>query len=55
MGNMRDEVTRHSTKLFAERVMPQLRDIWPEWKDDDRNWIKPMEDRVRPELPGRAD
>ncbi len=54
MGNMRNEVTRHSTKLFAERVMPKLRDIWPEWKDDNRNWIQPMEERIRPEVPGRS-
>ena len=54
MGNMPNEVTRHSTKLFAERVMPQLRDVWPEWKDDNRNWIQPMEERIRPEAPGRS-
>jgi len=29
--------------------MPGLRDVWPEWKDDDRWWIKPYDDRVRPE------
>ena len=49
MGNMPDEVTRHSTKLFADKVMPQLRDIWPEYKDDDRFWCKPYDGRVRPE------
>ncbi len=49
MGNMPDWKTRKSTKLFAEKVMPQLRDIWPEWKDDNRFWIKPYEGRVRPE------
>jgi alkanesulfonate monooxygenase SsuD/methylene tetrahydromethanopterin reductase-like flavin-dependent oxidoreductase (luciferase family) len=42
MGDMPDEVTRHSTKLFAERVMPALRDLWPEWKDDGRFWIHPL-------------
>jgi len=31
--------------------MPQLRDLWPEWKHDDRFWVKPLETRVRPELP----
>ncbi len=49
MGNMPDWKTRRSTKLFAEKVMPQLRDVWPEWKDDNRFWIKPYEGRVRPE------
>lgn len=48
-GNMPDEKTRYSTQLFAEKVMPQLRDMWPEWKHDSRWWISPMEDRVRPE------
>jgi alkanesulfonate monooxygenase SsuD/methylene tetrahydromethanopterin reductase-like flavin-dependent oxidoreductase (luciferase family) len=49
IGNMPDDKVRHSTKLFAEKVMPQLRDTWPEWKNDDRFWCKPLETRVRPE------
>ncbi len=49
MGNMPDEKTRWSTKLFAERVMPELRDLWPEWKEDARWWCRPYEGRVRPE------
>jgi len=48
IGNMPDEKTRYSTKLFAERVMPALHGLWPEWKDDRRWWIKPYEKRVRP-------
>jgi alkanesulfonate monooxygenase SsuD/methylene tetrahydromethanopterin reductase-like flavin-dependent oxidoreductase (luciferase family) len=51
IGNMPDDKVRHSSKLFAEKIMPQLRDIWPEWKNDDRFWIKPLETRVRPEAP----
>jgi hypothetical protein len=50
IGDMPDEKVRHSTKLFAERVMPALHGLWPEWKDDKRWWIKPYEGRVRPEL-----
>jgi alkanesulfonate monooxygenase SsuD/methylene tetrahydromethanopterin reductase-like flavin-dependent oxidoreductase (luciferase family) len=49
IGNMPDDKVRNSTRLFAERVMPRLRDIWPEWKNDDRFWCKPLETRVRPE------
>ena len=49
IGNMPDDKVRNSTRLFAERVMPQLRDVWPEWKNDDRFWCKPLESRVRPE------
>lgn len=53
MGDMPDEKTRHSTKLFAERVMPQLRDLWPEYADDDRFWIHPMEQpRTPAPIPG---
>ena len=49
IGNMPDWKTRYSSKLFAEQVMPQLRDMWPEWKDDNRWWCKPMEERLQPE------
>jgi alkanesulfonate monooxygenase SsuD/methylene tetrahydromethanopterin reductase-like flavin-dependent oxidoreductase (luciferase family) len=49
IGNMPDDKVRNSTKLFAEQVMPALRDVWPEWKNDDRFWCKPLETRVRPE------
>jgi len=48
MGDMPNELTRHSTRLFAERVMPELRGIWPEWKDDGRFWIEPLESRREP-------
>lgn len=55
-GNMPDWKTRYSTKLFAEKVMPQLRDMWPEWKDDDRWWCHPLETRLDPTetIGGRA-
>ena len=48
-GNMPDWKTRYSTKLFAEQVMPQLRNMWPDWDGDDRWWIHPLEGRVEPE------
>ena len=47
-GNQTDEKTRHSSRLFAERVMPHLHDLWPEWSDDDRWWIHPLEQRAQP-------
>src|SRR2546428_161633 len=47
-GNMPDWKTRHSSKLFAEQVMPKLRDLWPEWRNASRWWPKPMADRGRP-------
>ncbi len=48
-GNMPDWKTRLSSKLFAEKVMPHLRDLWPEHREDDRWWCHPIDNRVRPE------
>jgi alkanesulfonate monooxygenase SsuD/methylene tetrahydromethanopterin reductase-like flavin-dependent oxidoreductase (luciferase family) len=49
VGNMPDWKARYSSKLFAEQVMPHLRDVWPEWRNDDRWWCKPLAHRVHPE------
>ena len=49
MGDMPDWKVRHSTQLFAEKVMPRLRNMWPEWDHDSRWWCKPLADRVRME------
>ena len=47
LGNMPDDKVRYSTKLFAEKVMPHLRNLWPEWKNhDDRFWCHPMHEPV---------
>jgi len=46
VGNMPDEKTRHSTKLFAEQVMPHLRNEWPEYADDNRFWCFPLEEQA---------
>lgn len=48
VGDMPDEVTRHSTRLFAEKVMPRLRGIWGEQENDERFWIHPMSARTAP-------
>ena len=48
VGNMPDWKTRYSTQLFAEKVMPQLQNMWPEYEDDDRWWCKPLDDAARP-------
>ena len=42
VGNMPKEKCLRSSKLFAEEVMPQLRDMWPEYANDDRFWIHPL-------------
>jgi len=54
IGDMPDEKVRHSTRLFAERVMPHLQKLWPEWDDDARWWPSPYPDRARPGAPGAA-
>ena len=43
VGNMPQDKCMRSTKLFADEVIPQLRDMWPEYKDDNRFWISPIE------------
>ncbi len=35
-GNMRPDLVRYNTDLFAEKVMPGLRTLWSEY--DDRWW-----------------
>jgi len=54
MGDMPDWKVRKSSRLFAEKVMPQLQGIWPEYADDDRWWCHPYADRLQPEkrMPG---
>jgi alkanesulfonate monooxygenase SsuD/methylene tetrahydromethanopterin reductase-like flavin-dependent oxidoreductase (luciferase family) len=48
VGNMPAEKCMYSTKLFAEKVMPKLRNMFPDFGSDDRFWCKPMKTRVTP-------
>ena len=48
IGDMPMEKTRYSTRLFAEQVMPHLRNMWPEYQDDNRFWISPLARRATP-------
>ena len=48
-GNMRKDLAQYNTGLFAEKVLPQLKDVFAEW--DDRWWPKPMERAERAALP----
>jgi alkanesulfonate monooxygenase SsuD/methylene tetrahydromethanopterin reductase-like flavin-dependent oxidoreductase (luciferase family) len=45
IGSMPGELVNHSSRLFAEQVMPKLRDLWPDWKDDTRWFPQPMAER----------
>jgi hypothetical protein len=47
-GNMSKQLTRYNTQLFAERVMPQLADLFSEWED--RWWPQPMPAAARASL-----
>jgi alkanesulfonate monooxygenase SsuD/methylene tetrahydromethanopterin reductase-like flavin-dependent oxidoreductase (luciferase family) len=42
VGDMPAEKCMYSTKLFAEKVMPHLRNMFPEHADDGRFWCKPL-------------
>ncbi len=47
-GNMGKDLTKYNTKLFAEQVMPRLRDKFGEWEH--RWWPRPMDTAQRAEL-----
>ena len=47
-GNMGKELAKYNTKLFAEKVMPQLTDLFSEWED--RWWPQPMDRDARASL-----
>ena len=40
-GNMSKDLTMKNTRLFAEKVMPEIKYLWDdEWED--KWWIKPL-------------
>jgi alkanesulfonate monooxygenase SsuD/methylene tetrahydromethanopterin reductase-like flavin-dependent oxidoreductase (luciferase family) len=49
IGDMPKWKCQQSSKLFAEKVIPHLRDIWSDYADDNRFWIDPMKNRAQPE------
>jgi alkanesulfonate monooxygenase SsuD/methylene tetrahydromethanopterin reductase-like flavin-dependent oxidoreductase (luciferase family) len=48
VGDMPKDKCMHSTRLFAEKVMPKLRDCWPSYADDRRFWCQPLASPVAP-------
>jgi alkanesulfonate monooxygenase SsuD/methylene tetrahydromethanopterin reductase-like flavin-dependent oxidoreductase (luciferase family) len=44
-GNMGKELAKYNTKLFAEKVLPQLTDVFSEWED--HWWPQPMARETR--------
>ncbi len=53
-GNMSHDLAQYNTRLYAEKVLPQLRDLFSEW--DNRWWPQPMDaaSRRAPREPGTA-
>jgi alkanesulfonate monooxygenase SsuD/methylene tetrahydromethanopterin reductase-like flavin-dependent oxidoreductase (luciferase family) len=49
-GNMGKDLAKYNTQLFAERVMPQLRDVFADWED--RWWPQPMDRSARAPVRG---
>ena len=47
-GNMGKDLAKYNTKLFAEKVMPQLTDVFAEWED--RWWPQPIRREARAPL-----
>ncbi|WP_218127481.1 LLM class flavin-dependent oxidoreductase [Belnapia rosea] len=48
-GNMSKQLTKYNTRLFAEQVMPKLRDLFSDWED--RWWPQPISAEETAELP----
>jgi alkanesulfonate monooxygenase SsuD/methylene tetrahydromethanopterin reductase-like flavin-dependent oxidoreductase (luciferase family) len=46
VGDMPADKCMYSTRLFAEKVMPKLRNMFPDYADDTRFWCHPMDKRV---------
>ncbi|MCC6917737.1 MAG: LLM class flavin-dependent oxidoreductase [Alphaproteobacteria bacterium] len=46
VGDMPADKCMYSTKLFAEKVMPKLRNMFPDYADDTRFWCHPIDKRL---------
>ncbi|HEX5228462.1 MAG TPA: LLM class flavin-dependent oxidoreductase [Bryobacteraceae bacterium] len=48
IGDMPADKCMNSTRLFAEKVIPKLRHLFPEYANDGRFWCKPLTKRATP-------
>jgi alkanesulfonate monooxygenase SsuD/methylene tetrahydromethanopterin reductase-like flavin-dependent oxidoreductase (luciferase family) len=46
VGDMPADKCMYSSKLFAEKVMPKLRGMFPDWEHDERFWCHPISNRA---------
>jgi hypothetical protein len=47
---MGKDTTKYNTRLFAEKVMPKVKDLFSDWED--KWWPKPMAHGQRAAVPG---
>ena len=47
---MPNELCQYSTKLFAEKIIPQMRGIWKDYEDHWSPTPMPKEDRAVPRM-----
>jgi hypothetical protein len=47
---MGKETTKYNSRLFAEKVMPKVKDLFEDWQH--KWWPKPMGKRERAAVPG---
>ncbi|HUN39909.1 MAG TPA: hypothetical protein VMU81_06440 [Acetobacteraceae bacterium] len=48
-GDMKKDLCRTNTQMFAQHVMPKLKGLFSEWED--RWWPQPMAESQRAEVP----
>jgi hypothetical protein len=48
-GNMSKDTTKYNTRMFAEKVMPHVKDLFSGWED--KWWPKPMASGQRAAVP----
>jgi len=54
VGDMPKEKCMYSSRLFAEKVMPKLRGLFPDYADDGRFWCRPIPQVQPGSLPREA-
>jgi hypothetical protein len=48
-GNMKKDLCRYNTRMFAQHVMPKMQGLFSEWED--RWWPQPMAAAQRAAVP----
>jgi hypothetical protein len=48
-GNMSKDSTKYNTRMFAEQVMPKVKDLFGDWED--KWWPKPLAKGQRAAVP----